>query len=52
MDNWGNPHTVNDRFLDFDNALGEGRVAVEESLLTELASKLTCFVNLRNQQAK
>jgi hypothetical protein len=45
-------YTVNDRFLDFDNPLQERRVAVDGSLLTELASKLKSFVNLWNQQKR
>jgi hypothetical protein len=44
--------TVDDRFLDFDNRAGEGRVAVEESLLIDLAGKLKSFVNLWNQHKR
>jgi hypothetical protein len=41
----GQTHVVNDRFLDFD-----GRVGIEEPLLTELAGKLKALVNLCNQE--
>lgn len=51
-DRWGNAHIVHDRFLDFNNAHGQGRVAVDQSLLIELAEKVTRFVKLWNQRQK
>jgi len=48
----GSPYTVSERFLNFDDTFGKGRVAVEEPLLTDLASRLTSCVSLWNQQER
>jgi hypothetical protein len=48
----GTVHTVSERFLRFDDALGREHVAVDETLLTDLARKLTSFVNLWTQKRR
>jgi hypothetical protein len=51
-ENRGERFNVNERFLIFDEDSGQERVAIEESLLENLASNLAAHVNFWNQQMR